>query len=185
MYLRLSLPAIYSSGCVDTFCIHTFSQRSPHCFTRCVPYTGNGCYDALIPYSDPSPTALIDALFAAVTSSLDAPLVSGITSTHDTIIAIIRRFTEACAYTATLVHAGVSGPLAGPRALQMAIRKSSVWCPTSAPANGASAMNDEMERIAADRQRRKDHIQWAQIHGAVLELGLATTTPARASRCRT
>lgn len=33
-------------------------------------------------------------------------------------------------------------------------------------------MSDEMERIATDRQKRKDHIQWAQIHGAALELGL-------------
>lgn len=29
-----------------------------------------------------------------------------------------------------------------------------------------------MERIAADRQRRKDHVQWAQIHAAALELGM-------------
>jgi hypothetical protein len=40
----------------------------------------------------------------------------------------------------------------------------------SAPAS--TSMTDEMERIAADRQKRKDHIQWAQIHGAALELGL-------------
>lgn len=29
-----------------------------------------------------------------------------------------------------------------------------------------------MQRIANDRQRRKDHIQWARIHAAALELGI-------------
>jgi hypothetical protein len=29
-----------------------------------------------------------------------------------------------------------------------------------------------MQRIASDRQRRKDHIQWARIHAAALELGM-------------
>lgn len=29
-----------------------------------------------------------------------------------------------------------------------------------------------MQRIAGDRQRRKDHIQWARIHAAALELGM-------------
>ncbi|KAG1745289.1 hypothetical protein EDB19DRAFT_482593 [Suillus lakei] len=125
--------------------------------------------------SHPSPTALnpiIDALFAAVTSSLNTPPVSRIASTHETIITILCRFTEACEYfPPTLVHAGVLGPLAGPRALQMAIRKSSVWYPISAPESSVP-MSDEMDLIAADRQRCKDHIQWAQIHGAALELGL-------------
>ncbi|KAG1727529.1 hypothetical protein EDB19DRAFT_1943173 [Suillus lakei] len=108
--------------------------------------------------SHPSPTPLnpiIDALFAAVTSSLNAPTASRTASNHDTIVTILR----------------VSGPVAGPRALQMAIRKSSIWYPVLAPASGTT-MSDEMERIAADRQKRKDYIQWAQIHGAALELGL-------------
>ena len=29
-----------------------------------------------------------------------------------------------------------------------------------------------MQRIATERQRKKDHIQWARIHAAALELGL-------------
>lgn len=33
-------------------------------------------------------------------------------------------------------------------------------------------MVDEMERIAFDRQRRKDYIQWARIHAAAIELGM-------------
>lgn len=38
-------------------------------------------------------------------------------------------------------------------------------------------MADEMERISADRQRRKDHIQWAQIHATALELGMLNVRP--------
>jgi len=33
-------------------------------------------------------------------------------------------------------------------------------------------MVDEMERIAFDRQRRKDYIQWARVHAAAIELGM-------------
>jgi len=29
-----------------------------------------------------------------------------------------------------------------------------------------------MQRIASDRQRRKDYIQWARVHAAALELGM-------------
>ncbi|KAG2746573.1 hypothetical protein P692DRAFT_20782129 [Suillus brevipes Sb2] len=144
-------------------------------FTRGIEITTLSSLIQSYVLSHPSPTPLnpiIDALFAAVTSSLNAPTASRTASNHDTIITILRRFTEACGYfPATLVHAGVSGPVAGPRALQMAIRKSSVWYPVLAPASGTT-MSDEMERIAADRQKRKDYIQWAQIHGAALELGL-------------
>lgn len=144
-------------------------------FTRGIDVTTLSSLIQSYVLSHPSPTPLnpiIDALFAAVTSSLNAPTASRTASNHDTIITILRRFTEACGYfPATLVHAGVSGPVAGPRALQMAIRKSTVWYPVLAPASGTT-MSDEMERIAADRQKRKDYIQWAQIHGAALELGL-------------
>lgn len=33
-------------------------------------------------------------------------------------------------------------------------------------------MVDEMERIAFDRQRRRDYIQWARVHAAAIELGM-------------
>jgi hypothetical protein len=33
-------------------------------------------------------------------------------------------------------------------------------------------MSDEMQRIVADRQRRKNYVQWARIHGAALEIGI-------------
>ncbi|KAJ2919804.1 hypothetical protein MD484_g550, partial [Candolleomyces efflorescens] len=35
-----------------------------------------------------------------------------------------------------------------------------------------NSLSEDMQRIANERQRRKDHIQWARIHAASLELGL-------------
>ncbi|KAI6168405.1 hypothetical protein EDD17DRAFT_1465872 [Pisolithus thermaeus] len=130
--------------------------------------------------SHPSPTPLdtvISSLFEAISSLLSAPSSSRTVSFTDLISNIVRRFLDACSYfPSSLLHAGVSGPLAGPRALQMALRKSSVWSPLSS-SSGHASLADEMERIAADRQRRKDHIQWAQIHAAALELGMLSFRP--------
>lgn len=130
--------------------------------------------------SHPSPTPLdtiISSLFEAISSLLSAPSSSRNVSFTDLISNILRRFLDACSYfPSSLLHAGVSGPLAGPRALQMALRKSSVWSPLSS-SSGHASLADEMERIAADRQRRKDHVQWAQIHAAALELGMLSFPP--------
>lgn len=128
-------------------------------------------------------TPIVHALFDAATTLLSSASASTSTTagsgsaspTHartDVLFALLRRFVDACAFFPnTLVHADVSGPLAGPRALQTALRKSSVWTPIGAgPSHGS--LSDEMERIKADRQRRKDHVQWAQIHAAAIELGI-------------
>ncbi|KAG9313584.1 hypothetical protein JVU11DRAFT_5914 [Chiua virens] len=95
----------------------------------------------------PSPTPLtpvIHALFDAATSlfasSAPAPTstpTSVSTSTPgsgtppgpiartDVLVTLLRRFLDACTFfPTTLVHADASGPLAGPRALQSALRKS-------------------------------------------------------------
>ena len=134
-------------------------------------------------------TPVIHALFDAATSLLASSASasaaasgsgSGTASaTHarsDVLFPLLRRFVDACAFfPTTVLHADVSGPLAGPRALQTALRKSSVWAPISASGGtsaGVGSLSDEMERIKADRQRRKDHVQWAQIHAAAIELGL-------------
>ena len=101
----------------------------------------------------------------------------------DILFPLLRRFVDACAFFPnTLVHADSSGPLTGPRALLSALRKSSVWAPIHGGAstcanvnvsvNVAGSLSDEMERIKVDRQRRKDHVQWAQIHAAAIELGI-------------
>lgn len=125
--------------------------------------------------SHPSPTPLnpvITSLFEALTSLLSAPSSSTTLPYTDVISNLLRRFLEVCSYfPSTLVHAGVPGPLAGPRALQMAVRKASVWNALGA-SSAHTSMADEMERISMDRQRRKDHIQWAQIHATALELGM-------------
>lgn len=130
--------------------------------------------------SHPSPTpldAVVSSFFEAISSLLSAPSSSRTVSFTDLVSNIVRRFLDACSYfPSSLLHAGISGPLAGPRALQMALRKSSVWSPLSS-SSGHASLADEMERIAADRQRRKDHIQWAQIHAAALELGMLNFRP--------
>jgi hypothetical protein len=128
--------------------------------------------------SSPSPmplTPVVDALFDAIsTDSTQTPFSR---DPH----AYLRRFLDASSYfPSSVVHAGVPGPLAGPRALQMQIRKFSTWIPhaaiqppaTPVQSGPSSSITDQMQRIAGDRQRRKDHIQWARIHAAALELGM-------------
>ena len=144
--------------------------------------------------ANPSPTPLtpiVDALFEAISSETSP------NAFDRDAIGYLRRFVDASAYfPPTIVHAGVAGPLAGPRAIQMQIRKYSTWMPTapsrtnsqqqqqqqqqqqrstpqaSSSSTASSSISDEMQRIATDRQRRKDHIQWARIHGAALELNM-------------
>ncbi|KAJ3864518.1 MAG: hypothetical protein NXY57DRAFT_1091948 [Lentinula lateritia] len=113
-------------------------------------------------------TPVITSLFQAVTAEL---------SFSRDPRACLRRFLDASTlFPPSIIHAGVSGPLAGPRALQMQIRKNSIWFPSpSAPCFSVSSsysISDEMQRLANDRQRKKDHIQWARIHAAALELGM-------------
>ncbi|KAF8652350.1 hypothetical protein AX16_004380 [Volvariella volvacea WC 439] len=131
--------------------------------------------------SNPSPiplTAVIEAMFEAISSAAGGLNIN--TEPH----AYLRRLLDASAYfPMSMIHAGTAGPLAVLRALQMQIRKHSTWvsyAPSRIPArpgppqNAAAptSMNDEVQRIAADRQRRKDYIQWAYIHAAALELGM-------------
>lgn len=139
--------------------------------------------------ANPSPTPLtpiVDALFEAISSETSP------NAFDRDAIGYLRRFLDASTYfPPTIVHAGIAGPLAGPRAIQMQIRKYSTWMPTapsrimnsqqqqqrstpqaSSSSTTPNSISDEMQRIATDRQRRKDHIQWARIHGAALELGM-------------
>ncbi|KAF8155765.1 hypothetical protein B0H34DRAFT_714723 [Crassisporium funariophilum] len=131
-------------------------------------------------------TPVVDALFEAISAE------NSNNSFNRDPHAYLRRFLDASTYfPASIVHAGVAGPLAGPRALQMQIRKYSTWIANSPPSRISSSqqvqrstpqqtpgaltsnsISEEMQRIASDRQRRKDHIQWARIHGAALELGM-------------
>ncbi|KIK68675.1 hypothetical protein GYMLUDRAFT_36156 [Collybiopsis luxurians FD-317 M1] len=123
--------------------------------------------------SNPSTTPLtpvVNSLFEAVTAEL---------SFSRDPRACLRRFLDASTrFPPSIVHAGVSGPLAGPRALTMMIRKNSIFsspssaCSTTAATAPSFSIADEMQRLANDRQRKKDHIQWARIHAAALELGM-------------
>ena len=123
--------------------------------------------------TNPSPTPLtpiVQALFDAVSADSRDPYIH------------LRRYFDASSYLPNaIVHAGVSGPMAGPKALQMLIRKYSTWIPYPSPSSSSSpspttnpspSLSHEMQRIATERQRKKDHIQWARIHAAALELGL-------------
>ncbi|KAJ7217688.1 hypothetical protein GGX14DRAFT_33405 [Mycena pura] len=134
--------------------------------------------------ANPSPLALkpvVSALFQAISTDWDK------NSTPPN--QFLTRFLGAAQYfTSAVMHAGISGPMAGPRALHMQIRKSAKWIPTSAvsprptvpvPApsslsSNASSMSLELHRITLDRARRKEHIQWARIHAAALEVGAFT-----------
>ncbi|KXN84389.1 hypothetical protein AN958_12648, partial [Leucoagaricus sp. SymC.cos] len=130
--------------------------------------------------SNPTPTStpltsVVEALFDAVSAETSF--------SRDPHLHLRRYFDASSYFPNAIMHAGVSGPMAGPRALQMLIRKYSTWIPHAPPLSHHSSvptttpglspsLSDEMQRIAADRQRKKDHIQWARIHAAALELGL-------------
>ncbi|KAJ7272080.1 hypothetical protein B0H12DRAFT_1008221, partial [Mycena haematopus] len=136
--------------------------------------------------SNPSPLALkpvIFALFQVISTEWD--------KNNTPPNPFLTRFLGAATYfTSAIRHAGVSGPIAGARALQMQIRKSAKWIPTPAPnprsapaaapassstlSASASSMSLELHRITMDRARRKEHIQWARIHAAALEVGVFT-----------
>ncbi|KAF7980566.1 hypothetical protein HWV62_37731 [Athelia sp. TMB] len=132
--------------------------------------------------SKPTPTPLspvVDALFEAISiaQSSRPQHTGGDHTSNDPSYQLLRRFAEACAYfPPSIIHANIAGSMAGPRAMQMAIRKASVWQPlgslmaTSAASQGS--MSHEMERMNFDRQRRKDYIQWARVHAAAIELGM-------------
>ncbi|KAJ6625781.1 hypothetical protein B0H10DRAFT_590136 [Mycena sp. CBHHK59/15] len=136
--------------------------------------------------SNPSPLPLkpvVFALFQAISDEWD--------NTMRSANPFLTRFLGVASYfTSTITHAGVPGPLAAARALQMQIRKSAKWVPTSSAnprpslpnssspsssssaRSSASSMSQELLRIALDRARRKDHIQWARIHAAAVEVGV-------------
>jgi len=127
--------------------------------------------------TSPTPlTTVIDALFDAISIAQSSQTLSKPYPAGDPSYQLLRRFIEVSSFfPTTLTHAHASGTLAGPRALQMTIRKTSVWMPIGFNPDTPSpqlSMVDEMERIAFDRQRRKDYIQWARVHAAAIELGM-------------
>ncbi|KAJ8081915.1 hypothetical protein PM082_007761 [Marasmius tenuissimus] len=75
-----------------------------------------------------------------------------------------------------VTHASASGPLAVTTALQMHIRRNSIYAPCPHTGGSSSDLAEEMHRIALDRQRKKSFITWARIHAAAIELGVLTGT---------
>jgi hypothetical protein len=127
--------------------------------------------------ASPTPlTPVIDALFQAITIAQSSQTTTKPYPTADPSYQLLLRWIEVSSYfPPTMIHAHASGTLAGPRALQMTIRRTSVWMPIGFNPDTPShqlSMVDEMERIAFDRQRRKDYIQWARVHAAAVELGM-------------
>ena len=126
--------------------------------------------------SNPSTTPLtpvIDALYDAISSN----------SFHQDPTPFLRQYLDATdLFSHNLVHAGVAGPQAGLRALELQIRRNSIWVPnivdtsSSTFSVNSNSLADEMHRIAFERQRRKDHILWARIHAATLELCAMSTS---------
>ncbi|KAE9404586.1 hypothetical protein BT96DRAFT_813294 [Gymnopus androsaceus JB14] len=116
--------------------------------------------------SNPSATPL-----TPVVTSLFEAVIADVSFSRDPR-ACLRRFLDASTrFPASIVHAGVSGPLAGPRALQMQIRKNSVWFPSSMPSSSTFSITDA-QRLQREAQRRKEYVQWALIHASALELGM-------------
>ena len=126
--------------------------------------------------SNPSTTPLtpvIDALYDAISAN----------SFHQDPTPFLRRYLDATdLFSHNLIHAGVAGPQAGLRALELQIRRNSIWVASMAGTSSSgfsvnsNSMAEEMNRIAFERQRRKDHIQWARIHAATLELCAMSTS---------
>ncbi|KAF8348603.1 hypothetical protein F5887DRAFT_950937 [Amanita rubescens] len=118
-------------------------------------------------------TPVIDALYDAISAN----------SFHQDPTPFLRRYLDATdLFSHNLIHAGVAGPQAGLRALELQIRRNSIWVssitgtPSPAFSVNSNSMAEEMNRIAFERQRRKDHIQWARIHAATLELCAMSTS---------
>ncbi|KDQ32068.1 hypothetical protein PLEOSDRAFT_1034252, partial [Pleurotus ostreatus PC15] len=159
------------------------------------PSTISGLIQSYV-MANPSATPLtpvVDALFDAIaTAESQSSSRNGYNNGRDATSFLQKFYDASTFFPSTVIHAGIAGPFAGPRALQMRIRKHSTWTPSPSPhfssASGISSgqhpgtqsstsIADEMQRIAVDRQRRKDYIQWAKIHAAALELGLLTLEP--------
>jgi hypothetical protein len=119
------------------------------------------------------------APLAPVITALYDAIYSDPNSFHQDPMPYLRCYLDAAElFTHDLVHAGTAGPDAGLRALELQIRRNSIWVPDAfiwSPASSSplsinsNTLADDMHRLAFERQRRKDHIQWARIHAATLE----------------
>lgn len=121
----------------------------------------------------PNIAEIITAVFAAVvlvTSSPEPEL-------GDPIRHIMHCYSSAInLWPRTMNFKAFNGPLSGRHLLHYAIRKNATWIPLAPFPHHPHDMQEELTRITLDRQRKRDHVLWARIHAASLELGLVENT---------
>ncbi|KIJ38977.1 hypothetical protein M422DRAFT_781270 [Sphaerobolus stellatus SS14] len=76
----------------------------------------------------------------------------------------------------TMAYRAYTGVHSGRYLLHYSIRKNATWIPSNPIHHHHHDMQEELNRINLDRQRRRDHVLWARIHAASLELGLVENT---------
>ena len=112
---------------------------------------------------------IISAVFAAailVTTSSPPDLV-------DPLQHVLHRYSSAInLWPRTMAYKAYTGPLSGRHLLHHAIRKNAMWLPLAPFPHHPHDMQEELTRLTLDRQRKRDHVLWARIHAASLELGL-------------
>ena len=112
---------------------------------------------------------VISAVFAAailVTTSSPPDLV-------DPLQHVLHRYSSAInLWPRTMAFKAYTGPLSGRHLLHHAIRKNAMWIPLAPFPHHPHDMQEELTRLTLDRQRKRDHVLWARIHAASLELGL-------------
>ncbi|KAF8586835.1 hypothetical protein K439DRAFT_1631277 [Ramaria rubella] len=90
---------------------------------------------------------------------------------------IMHRYSSAIAlWPRTMAFKAFTGPLSGRHLLHHAIRKHAMWIPLAPFPHHPHDMQEELTRLTLDRQRKRDHVLWARIHAASLELGLVEHT---------
>lgn len=117
---------------------------------------------------------IINAVFAAAVLITTTPTPTMLAmELGDPIHHILHRYSAAInLWPRTMVYKVYSGPLSGRHLLQYAIRKHSMWIPLAPFHHHPHDIQEEITRLNLDRQRRRDHVLWARIHAAALELGL-------------
>lgn len=123
----------------------------------------------------PETPDIINAMFASAVLITTTPTMVSMDLGGDPIHHILRRYSAGInLWPRTMVYKVYSGPILGRHLLHYAIRKHSVWIPLTPfhHHHHPHDIQEEITRLNLDRQRRRDHVLWARIHAAALELGL-------------
>ncbi|GJJ14840.1 hypothetical protein Clacol_009108 [Clathrus columnatus] len=116
---------------------------------------------------------IINAMFASAVLITTTSTMAAIELGGDPIHHVLHRYSAAInQWPRTMEYKVYSGPLSGRHLLHYAIRKHAMWIPLVPFHHHPHDIQEEIARINLDRQRRRDHVLWARIHAAALELGL-------------